>query len=55
MLISPRGAVFETSSRLENFCSNNQAEYEAILIGSQILSSMDIKNVEAFGDSSLVV
>ena len=55
MLISPRGAIFETSARLEYFCTNNQAEYEALLLGLQILSFMDVRNVEAFGDSLLVV
>ena len=55
ILISPTGAVFETSARLEHFCTNNQAEYEAILLGLQILSSMDVKHVEALGDSFLVV
>jgi hypothetical protein len=30
VLISPKGAVFETSARLEYFCTNNQAKYEAI-------------------------
>jgi ribonuclease HI len=40
---------------LEYFCTNNQAEYEAILLGLQILSSMGVKHVEAFGDSLLVV
>jgi ribonuclease HI len=55
VLISPRGAVFEQSIRLEYFCTNNQAKYEAILLGLQILSSMDVKHVEAFGDSLLVV
>jgi ribonuclease HI len=33
VLISPRGAVFEQSIRLEYFCTNNQAEYEAIMLG----------------------
>jgi hypothetical protein len=33
VLILPRGAIFETSTRLEYFCTNNQAEYEAILLG----------------------
>jgi hypothetical protein len=33
VLVSPRGAVFETSACLEYFCTNNQAEYEAILLG----------------------
>jgi ribonuclease HI len=40
---------------LEYFCTNNQAEYEDIMLGLQILSSMGIKSVEAFGDSLLVV
>jgi hypothetical protein len=33
ILISSRGAIFEQSVRLEYFCTNNQAEYEAIMIG----------------------
>jgi hypothetical protein len=32
VLISPRGAIFEQSVRLEYYCINNQAEYEAILL-----------------------
>jgi ribonuclease HI len=55
VLISPRGAIFEQSVRLEYFCTNNQAEYEAILLGLRILSLMGVKHVEAFGDSLLVV
>jgi ribonuclease HI len=59
VLVSPRGAMFEQSVHLEYFYTNNQAEYgveyEVILSGLQILSSMGIKHVEAFGDSLLVV
>jgi hypothetical protein len=55
VLISPRGAVSEQLVRLEYYCTNNQAEYEAILLGLQILSSMVVKHVDAFGDSLLVV
>jgi ribonuclease HI len=55
ILVSPSGAIFEQSVRLEHFCTNNQAEYEAILLGLQILSSMGVKSVEAFGDSLLVM
>jgi ribonuclease HI len=55
VLISPRGAVFEQSVHSEYFCTNNQADYEAILLGLQILSSMGVKHVEAFGDLLLVV
>jgi ribonuclease HI len=55
VLVSSRGVVFEQSVRLEYFCTNNQAEYKAILLGLQIFSSMGVKHVEAFGDSLLVV
>jgi ribonuclease HI len=41
--------------RLEYFYANNQAEYEAISLVLQILSSMGVKHVEEFGDSLLVV
>jgi hypothetical protein len=55
VLVSPRGAIFEQSIHLEYFCINNQVEYEAILLGLQILSSMGVKSVEAFDDSLLVM
>jgi hypothetical protein len=55
ILISPRGAIFEQSVCLEYFCTNNQAKYEAILLGLQILSSMGVNHVEAFGDSLLLM
>jgi ribonuclease HI len=55
VLISPRGAIFEMLARLKYFCTNNQAEYEAILLGLQILSSMGLRHAKSFGDSLLVV
>jgi ribonuclease HI len=55
VLVSSRGAIFEWSIHLEYFFTNNQAEYEVILLVLQILSSMSVKHVEAFGDSLLVV
>jgi ribonuclease HI len=55
VLVSPRGAIFETSACLDYFCTNNQAEYEVILLGLQILSSMGVKYVEVLGDSLLVM
>jgi ribonuclease HI len=54
VLISTR-AVFEQSVHLEYFCTNNQTEYEAIMLGLQLLRAMGVKHVEAFGDSLLVV
>ena len=55
VLISPNGAVFEFSNRLEEECTNNQVEYEALLFGLEFLQSMGVKHVEAFEDSLLVV
>ena len=36
-------------------CTNNQTEYEALLFGLIMLRSMEVKHVEAYGDSLLVV
>jgi hypothetical protein len=52
---SPSGACFEMSNQLEYLCTNNQAEYGALLFGLEILESMGVKHVEAFGDSLLIV
>jgi ribonuclease HI len=37
------------------FYTNNQAEYDTLLFGLEILESMNVKYVEAFGDSLLAV
>jgi ribonuclease HI len=55
VLISLREAIFEELVHLEYFCTNNEAEYEAIMLDIQILSSKSVKHVEAFEDSLLVV
>jgi ribonuclease HI len=44
-----------TSSRLKTYFTNNQAEYEALLFGLELLNCMGVKHVKAFGDSQLVV
>jgi ribonuclease HI len=40
----------EMSARLEFRCTNNQAEYEALIVGLQVLMEMHVQDVEAFGD-----
>ena len=55
MLVSPSNASFDFSSRLKTYCTNNQAEYEALLFGLDLLSYMGVKHVKALGDSQLVV
>ena len=55
ILVSPNGAEIRMSSRLDFYCTNNQTEYEALLFGLIMLRSMEVKDVEAYGDSLLVV
>jgi hypothetical protein len=55
ILISPNGAKVGMLSRLDFSCTNNQTKYEALLFGSIMLWSMEVKHVEAYGDSLLVV
>ena len=43
------------SSRLNFYCTNNQTEYEALLFGLIMLRSMEVKHVETYGGSLLVV
>jgi hypothetical protein len=51
VLVSPSNAYFDFANRLETYCTNNQAEYEALLFGLELLSCMGVKHVKAFGDS----
>ncbi len=46
---------YEASVHLEYYCTNNQAEYNALLFGLQVMEMVGAKHVEAFGDSELVV
>jgi ribonuclease HI len=55
LVVSPNGESYEFSTRLEFSCTNNQSEYEALLMGLELLVDMGVKDVEVFGDSSLVV
>jgi hypothetical protein len=51
MLVSPSNASFDFSSRLKTYCTNNQAEYEALLFGLELLNYMGVKHMKAFVDS----
>ena len=55
VLVSPSDVSFDFSSRLKTYCTNNQAEYEALLFGLELLNCMGVKHVKTFSDSQLVV
>lgn len=54
-LENPTGVWFAYSFQLEWNGTNNQAEYEAVIIGLEILLEMGIHEVEILGDSLLVI
>ena len=41
--------------RLDVRCSNNQAEYEALIISLKLLKSLNVQTVQIMGDSQLVI
>jgi ribonuclease HI len=51
VLVSPSNVSFDFSSRLKTYCTNNQAEYEALLFDLELLNYLGVKHVKAFGDS----
>jgi hypothetical protein len=55
VLVSPCGVYYEFAVRLESACMNNQAEYERLLHGLELLWEMGVKEVEELGDSNLVI
>ena len=55
ILESPQGVKTQLAFIVEKVCSNNQVEYEALVLGLEILLQMGIRNVKVFGDSQLVI
>ena len=55
VLISPKRITIEKSLRLRFSATNNEVEYEALLVGMTIVQRMGGKVVEIFSDSRLVV
>nr|AAQ56320.1 putative polyprotein [Oryza sativa Japonica Group] len=55
VIISPRGACFEFSYTIKPYATNNQAEYEAVLKGLQLLKEVEADTIEIMGDSLLVI
>jgi len=55
VLISPQNYVIPRAFSLTELCSNNVAEYNALLIGMQIADDIGIKILEAYGNSNLII
>ena len=55
VLVSPERITIEKSLRLNFSITNNEAEYEALLMGMMMIQKMGGKAVSVFSDSKLVV
>ena len=49
------GLSFEFAFPTKPMTTNNQAEYEAILKGLQLLHEVNAESIEVFGDSQLII
>ena len=54
VLTSPKGDKLAYVLQLHFTCTNNMAEYEALLHGLRMAKEMNIKRIRCFGDSDLV-
>ena len=55
LFISPRGEQLKYVLQLFFKATNNAAEYEALIHGLRIASSLGIKRLLAYGDSKVVI
>jgi len=55
VLISPRGKKYEFSLLIVAMPTNNQAEYQALIKGLELLKEVHADAVEIFGNSMLVI
>lgn len=54
VLVSPEGLILEQALRLSFSASNNEAEYEALIVGLKSARQLDAKHLHIFCDSQLV-
>ena len=55
VLMSPKRIIIEKSLKLGFSATNNEVEYEALLVGMPMVQKKGGKTVEIFSDSRLVV
>src|ERR1700722_13136810 len=55
VLVSPQNYVLPRTFSLTEPCTNNAAEYNALIIGMQLAEEIGVKHLEAYGNSKLIV
>ena len=54
VMIYPEGLRLEKSLRLGFRASNNEAKYDALIVGLKAVQKLDVEEVEVFSDSKLL-
>jgi ribonuclease HI len=55
VVVSLSDVYIDLSIRLEFACTNNHIEYESLLHGLEFLRDLGARDIDAFGDSNLIV
>ena len=55
LLISPKGTHIPFSSGLNFLTTNNATEYEAYIMGLRAALGLGVKDLEVYGDSTLII
>ncbi|XP_020598333.1 uncharacterized protein LOC110037933, partial [Phalaenopsis equestris] len=55
IFITPDRGMLRFSYHLTDSCTNNEAEYEALITGLQLAISVDITDIDIYGDSQLII
>lgn len=55
LILSPQDGPTRFNCKINEKCSNNEAEYEALIIGRRLLNELGASRIELRGDSELVI
>ena len=55
VFVTPEGGILQHSFALTEPCTNNEAEYEALIAGLELALSLEIKKLHVYGDSQLII
>ncbi|XP_077242435.1 uncharacterized protein LOC143882942 [Tasmannia lanceolata] len=55
VLVSPRDEKIPISINLEFECTNNMAEYKARIVGLEATLSLEVQDLDVYGDSLLII
>jgi ribonuclease HI len=55
VFVTPEGEIIRHSLALIEPCTNNEAEYEALIAGLELSLELGVKSIRIFGDSQLII